>query len=68
MRFWEGTDCDLPLLWNVESHKEKYFFVTNCPLIKTIDCIIQSLGAVEVDGSYFMPHNCLGLFAFKGKY
>ena len=28
MRFWEGTGCDLPLLWNVESHKEKYFFVT----------------------------------------
>ena len=25
------------------------------PLIKTIDCIIQSLGAVEVDGSYSMP-------------
>ena len=35
-------------------------------LIKTIDCIIQSLGAVEVDGSYSMPHNCSGLFAFKG--
>ena len=28
MRFLEGTGCDLPLLWNVESHKEKYFFVT----------------------------------------
>ena len=35
---------------------------SNCHLIKTIDCIIQSLGAVEVDGS----HNCSGLFAFKG--
>ena len=28
MRFWEGTGLDLPLQWNVESHKEKYFFVT----------------------------------------
>ena len=28
MRFWEGIGCDLPLLWNAESHKEKYFFVT----------------------------------------
>ena len=37
-----------------------------CPLIKTFDCIIQSLGAVEVDGSYSMPHNCSGLFAFRG--
>ena len=36
-----------------------------CPLIKTIDCIIQSLGAVEVDGSYSLPHNC-SEFAFKG--
>ena len=41
---------------------------SQCPLIKTIDCIIQSLGAVEVDGSYSMPHNCSGLFAFKGLY
>ena len=28
---------------------------SKCPLIKTIDCIKQSLGAVEVDGSYPMP-------------
>ena len=41
---------------------------SKCPLIKTIDCIIQSLGAVEVDGSYSMPHSCSGLFAFKGGY
>ena len=27
---------------------------SKCPLIKTIDCIKQSLGAVEVDGSYPM--------------
>ena len=39
---------------------------SNCPLIKTSDCIIQSLGAVEVDGSYSILHNCSGLFAFKG--
>ena len=38
---------------------------SKCPLIKTIDCIIQSLGAVEVDGSYSMPHNCSGL-CFQG--
>ena len=28
---------------------------SKCPLIKTFDCIKQSLGAVEVDGSYSMP-------------
>ena len=28
---------------------------SKCPLIKTIDCIKQSFGAVEVDGSYPMP-------------
>ena len=28
---------------------------SKCPLAKTIDCIKQSLGAVEVDGSYPMP-------------
>ena len=39
---------------------------SKCPLIKTIDCIIQSLGAVEVDDSYSVPHNCSGLSAFKG--
>ena len=35
-------------------------------LIKTIDCIIQFLGAVEVDGSTLCHHNFSGLFAFKG--
>ena len=40
---------------------------SNRPLIKTIfDCIILSLGTVDVDGSYSMPHNCSGLFTFKG--
>ena len=39
---------------------------SNCPLIKTFDCFIQSLGDVEVDGSYSMLHNCSGLFAFRG--
>ena len=52
MRFWEGIGISL--------------LQSNCPLIKTIDCIIQSLGSVEVDGSYSMPHNGSGLFAFKG--
>ena len=28
---------------------------SKCLLIKTIDCIKQSLGAVEIDGSYPMP-------------
>ena len=28
---------------------------SKCPLIKTFDCIKQSLGAMEVDGSYSMP-------------
>ena len=28
---------------------------SKCPLSKTIDCIKQSLGAVETDGSYPMP-------------
>ena len=28
---------------------------SKCPLIKTIDCIKQSLGAVEVNGFYPMP-------------
>ena len=28
---------------------------SKCPLIKAIDCIKQSLGAVEADGSYPMP-------------
>ena len=28
---------------------------SKCPLSKTIDCIKQSLGAVEMDGSYPMP-------------
>ena len=39
---------------------------SKCPLIKTIDCIIQSLGAVEVDGSYSMPPQLLRVVAFKG--
>ena len=35
------------------------------PLIKAIDCLKESLGAVEVDGSFPMPpHNCSGLGAF----
>ena len=32
---------------------------SKCPLIKTFDCIKQSLGAVEVDGSYSMPSQLL---------
>ena len=36
---------------------------SKCPLFKTIDCIKQSLGSVETDGSYPMPstitQNCL---------
>ena len=39
---------------------------SNCPLIKTIDCIIQSLGAVEVDGSYSMPHKLFRTVCFQG--
>ena len=32
---------------------------SKCPLSKTIDCIKQSLGAVETDGSYPMPPQLL---------
>ena len=32
---------------------------SKCPLTKTIDCIKQSLGAVEVDDSYPMPPQLL---------
>ena len=39
---------------------------SKCPLIKTIDCIIQSLGAVEVDGSYSMPPQLLRTGCFQG--
>ena len=35
-------------------------------LIKTIDCIIQSLGAVEVVGSYSMPPQLLRTVCFQG--
>ena len=37
----------------------------NYPLIKTIDCIIQSLGAVEVDGLLFAPQ-LLRTVCFQG--
>ena len=39
---------------------------SKCPLIKTIDCIKQSLGAVEVDGSYSMPPQLLRTGCFQG--
>ena len=39
---------------------------SKCPWIKTIDCIIQSLGAVEVDGSYSMPPQLLRTGCFQG--
>ena len=39
---------------------------SKCLLIKTIDCIIQSLGAVEVDGSYSMPPQLLRTGCFQG--
>ena len=39
---------------------------SKCPLIKTIDCIIQSLWAVEVDGSYSMPPQLLRTGCFQG--
>ena len=39
---------------------------SKCSLIKTIDCIIQSLGAVEVDGSYSMPPQLLRTGSFQG--
>ena len=39
---------------------------SKCPLIKTIDCIIQSLGAVEVDGSYSVPPQLLRTVCFHG--
>ena len=39
---------------------------SKCPLIKTIDCIIQSLVAVEVDGSYSMPPQLLRTGCFQG--
>ena len=40
---------------------------SKCPLSKTIDCIIQSLGAVEVDGSYSMPPQLLRTGCFQGR-
>ena len=39
---------------------------SKCPLIKTFDCIKQSLGAVEVDGSYSMPPQLLRTGCFQG--
>ena len=39
---------------------------SKCPLIKTIDCMKQSLGAVEVDGSYSMPTQLLRTGCFQG--
>ena len=39
---------------------------SKCPLIKTFDCIKQSLGAVKVDGSYSMPPQLLGTGCFQG--
>ena len=38
---------------------------SNCPLIKTIDCIMQSLGAVEVDGLLYAPQ-LLRTVCFQG--
>ena len=39
---------------------------SKCPLIKTFDCIKQSLGAVEVDSSYSMPPQLLKTGCFQG--
>ena len=39
---------------------------SKCPLIKTIDCIKQSLGAVEVNGSYSIPPQLLRTGCFQG--
>ena len=39
---------------------------SKCPLIKTIDCIIKSLGAVAVDGSYSMPPQLIRTGCFQG--
>ena len=39
---------------------------SKCLLIKTIDCIIQFLGAAEVDGSYSMPPQLLRTVCFQG--
>ena len=39
---------------------------SKCPLIKTFDCIKQSLGAVEVDGSYSMPPQLLRTGCLQG--
>ena len=39
---------------------------SKCPLMKTFDCIKQSLGAVEVDGSYSMPPQLLRTGCFQG--
>ena len=39
---------------------------SKCPLIKTFDCIKQSLGAMEVDGSYSMPPQLLRTGCFQG--
>ena len=39
---------------------------SKCPLIKISDCIKQSLGAVEVDGSYSMPPQLLRTGCFQG--
>ena len=39
---------------------------SKCPLIKTFDCIKQSLGAVEVDGSYSMPPQLLRTVCLQG--
>ena len=39
---------------------------SKCPLIKTFDCIKQSLGAVEVDVSYSMPPQLFRTGCFQG--
>ena len=39
---------------------------SKCPLIKTIDCIKQSLGAVGMDGSYPMPPQLLRTGCLQG--
>ena len=51
----------------LKATKKSISLLQKCPLIKTIDCIIQSLGAVEVDVSYSMPLQLLRTGCFQGQ-
>ena len=55
--FWEGTGQDLPLSWRSGRLPKKSISLPHLRLrlFMAVDCLIESLEASEVDGSFPMP-------------